>query len=129
MESGAEIQEACGPSWQVHPKFVGTISWDAGSEFGTKFAGLNSTTTKGRNDNARPEPIWSLVPGFEVIPQDQLFQVCEVRGVLTVTVLRLLTKLRVFLKQGVGVKKKSAGKLKGSLGFTAKGSAIMAFCC
>ena len=81
MESGAEIQEACGPSWHVHPKLVGTISWDAGPEFGTKFAGLNSTTTKGRNDNARPEPIWSLVPGFEVIPQDQLFQVCEVRCV------------------------------------------------
>ena len=81
VESGAEIQEACGPSWHVHPKLVGTISWDAGPEFGTKFAGLNSTTAKGRNDNARPEPIWSLVPGFEVIPQDQLFQVCEVRCV------------------------------------------------
>ena len=71
MESGAEIQEA-GPSWHV-PKVVGTISWDAGPEFGTKFAGPNSTTA-GRNDNARPESIWSFVPGFEANPQDQWFK-------------------------------------------------------
>ena len=75
-----------------------------------------------------PSPFGVLFLGSKSFLKINCFKFVRL-GVLTVTVLRLLTKLRMFLKQGVGVKKESAGKLKGSLGFTAKGSAIMAFCC